>query len=108
MVSRCACRGGANWHLPAGIACPAGPFVVRARATEIADGTIAADALVTALGCNYSPGSPREGWDHPRPWLRRALEDVWGLDLRVAHRVFTLVGVIPRSMNSLRWPANSN
>lgn len=51
--------------------------------------------LVTALGGNYGEGSPREGWDHSTGWLRRVLEDVWGLDLRVVQRQFTLVGVNP-------------
>lgn len=51
--------------------------------------------LVTALGGNYNPGTPKEGWDHSTPWLRRVLEDVWGLDLRVVERPFTLVGVNP-------------
>ncbi len=51
--------------------------------------------LVTVLGGNYSPGSPKEGWDHSTPWLRRVLQDVWGLDLRVVQRPFTLVGVNP-------------
>ena len=51
--------------------------------------------LVTVLGGNYAPGSPKEGWDHSTGWLRRVLEDVWGLDLRVVQRPFTLVGVNP-------------
>ena len=51
--------------------------------------------LVTVLGGNYSPGSPKEGWDHSTAWLRRVLQDVWGLDLRVVERPFTLVGVNP-------------
>jgi FMN-dependent NADH-azoreductase len=51
--------------------------------------------LVTVLGGNYGPGMPREGWDHSTAWLRRVLEDVWGLDLRVVQRPFTLVGVNP-------------
>lgn len=51
--------------------------------------------LVTALGGNYGPGMPKEGWDHSTPWLRRVLEDVWGLDLTVVQRPFTLVGVNP-------------
>jgi FMN-dependent NADH-azoreductase len=51
--------------------------------------------LVTVLGGNYGPGTPKEGWDHSTGWLRRVLEDVWGLDLRVVHRPFTLVGVNP-------------
>lgn len=51
--------------------------------------------LVTCLGGNYDPGSPKEGWDHSTPWLRRVLEDIWQLDLRVVRRPFTLVGVKP-------------
>ena len=51
--------------------------------------------LVTVLGGNYGPGSPKEGWDHSTDWLRRVLEDVWGLDLRVVQRPLTLVGVNP-------------
>ena len=51
--------------------------------------------LVTVLGGNYAPGTPKEGWDHSTGWLERVLVDVWGLDLRVVHRPFTLVGVNP-------------
>ncbi|MEJ6489129.1 NAD(P)H-dependent oxidoreductase [Leucobacter sp. USCH14] len=51
--------------------------------------------LVTTIGGNYGPGTPKEGWDHSTPWLRRVLEDVWGLDLRIVKRPFTLVGVNP-------------
>jgi FMN-dependent NADH-azoreductase len=51
--------------------------------------------LVTVLGGNYAPGTPKEGWDHSTAWLRRVLEDVWGLDLRIVERPFTLVGVNP-------------
>jgi FMN-dependent NADH-azoreductase len=51
--------------------------------------------LVTVLGGNYSEGTPKEGWDHSTAWLRRVLEEVWGLDLTVVQRQFTLVGVNP-------------
>jgi FMN-dependent NADH-azoreductase len=51
--------------------------------------------LVTVLGGNYAPGTPKEGWDHSTGWLTRVLGDVWGLDLRVVTRPFTLVGVNP-------------
>jgi len=51
--------------------------------------------LVTVLGGNYAPGTPKEGWDHSTGWLRRVLADVWGLDLRVVQRPLTLVGVNP-------------
>src|ERR1700709_1489768 len=48
--------------------------------------------LVTVRG---GTGPPREGWDPATGWMRRILADVWGLDLRVVEREFTLVGVNP-------------
>jgi FMN-dependent NADH-azoreductase len=51
--------------------------------------------LVVVRGGAYGPGTPREGWDHSTGWIRRILEDVWGLDLRVVEREFTLVGQNP-------------
>jgi FMN-dependent NADH-azoreductase len=51
--------------------------------------------LATVHGGNYAAGTPREGWDHATAWMRRVLEDVWGLDLKVVLREFTLVGVNP-------------
>jgi FMN-dependent NADH-azoreductase len=51
--------------------------------------------LVTVQGGNYSPGTPKEGWDHATDWMRRILEDVWGIHLKIVTREFTLVGVNP-------------
>ncbi len=51
--------------------------------------------LVTVLGGNYGPGSPKAGWDHSTSWLQRTLVDVLGLDLTTIDRRFTLVGVNP-------------
>lgn len=51
--------------------------------------------LVTVRGGSYAAGTPREGWDHATSWMRRILEDVWKLDLRVVERELTLVGVNP-------------
>ncbi|WNV88957.1 NAD(P)H-dependent oxidoreductase [Umezawaea sp. Da 62-37] len=51
--------------------------------------------LVTARGGAYGTGTPREGWDHATPFMRRILADVWGADLTVIEREFTLVGVLP-------------
>ena len=51
--------------------------------------------LVTTRGGSYGPGSPREGWDHNVDYLRRILVDIWGADLKVVEREFTLVGVNP-------------
>jgi FMN-dependent NADH-azoreductase len=51
--------------------------------------------LVTTRGGAYGPGTPREGWDHNTGYLRQILVDVWGADLTVVEREFTLVGVNP-------------
>lgn len=51
--------------------------------------------LATVRGGAYGPGTPREGWDHSTPYLKRILEDAWGADLTVVEREFTLVGVNP-------------
>jgi FMN-dependent NADH-azoreductase len=51
--------------------------------------------LVTTRGGAYGPGTPRAGWDHSTDYLRRILADVWGADLTVIEREFTLVGVNP-------------
>jgi FMN-dependent NADH-azoreductase len=51
--------------------------------------------LATVRGGAYGVGTPREGWDHSTGYLRRILADVWGADLTVVEREFTLVGVNP-------------
>jgi FMN-dependent NADH-azoreductase len=51
--------------------------------------------LCTVRGGAYGAGTPREGWDHSTGYLRRILEDVWGADLTIVEREFTLVGVNP-------------
>ncbi len=51
--------------------------------------------LITTRGGAYGAGTPREGWDHSTDYLRRILADVWGADLTVVEREFTLVGVNP-------------
>jgi len=51
--------------------------------------------LLTTRGGNYAKGTPKEGWDHSTPFLRRILADAWGADVTVVEREFTLVGVAP-------------
>ena len=51
--------------------------------------------LATVRGGAYGAGTPREGWDHSTAYLRRIVGDVWGADLTVVEREFTLVGVNP-------------
>ena len=64
-----------------------------APGTRLLDGTPV--VLVTTRGGAYGAGTPREGWDHSTDYLRRILVDVWGADLTVVEREFTLVGVNP-------------
>jgi FMN-dependent NADH-azoreductase len=51
--------------------------------------------LLVVRGGGYGPGTPREGWDHATAWIRRILEDVWKLDLRVVESELTLASVSP-------------
>jgi FMN-dependent NADH-azoreductase len=51
--------------------------------------------LAVVRGGAYGPGTPRDGWDHSTGYLRRIFADVWGADLTVIEREFTLVGVNP-------------
>ena len=56
--------------------------------------------LATVRGGAYGAGTPREGWDHATPWMRRMLEDVWGLDLRAVEEELALAGGIRHSTSS--------
>ncbi|MCW2914427.1 MAG: dehydrogenase flavoprotein [Actinomycetia bacterium] len=58
-------------------------------------------ALVTVRGGGYGPGTPREGWDHSTPYLRRILGDYWQADLTVIERELTLAATTP-GMESLK------
>ncbi|GAA2581544.1 NAD(P)H-dependent oxidoreductase [Winogradskya consettensis] len=51
--------------------------------------------LATVRGGAYGEGTPRHGWDHSTPFLKRIIADSWGADLTVVEREFTLVGVNP-------------
>jgi FMN-dependent NADH-azoreductase len=63
--------------------------------------------LVASRGGGYGPGTPREGWDHSTPWLRRIFSDVFGMDLRVVEAELTLAFVNP-AMASLRGLAEQS
>jgi FMN-dependent NADH-azoreductase len=45
--------------------------------------------LTLSRGGGYGPGTPKEGWDHATPYLRRILADVFGLDLHIAEAELT-------------------
>jgi FMN-dependent NADH-azoreductase len=63
------------------------------QGTRMLEGT--PTVLVTTRGGAYGPDTPRAGWDHNTDYLRRLLVDIWGADLTVVEREFTLVGVNP-------------
>ncbi|MER7761102.1 NAD(P)H-dependent oxidoreductase [Streptomyces sp. NPDC097619] len=60
--------------------------------------------LVTTLGGGYGPGTPREGWDHSTPYLKRILADVWEAELVHVQRELTLAATTP-ALAALREPA---
>jgi FMN-dependent NADH-azoreductase len=51
--------------------------------------------VLTTRGGGYSPGTPREGWDHNTAYLQRIVGDVWGADVTLIERELTLAGVNP-------------
>ena len=51
--------------------------------------------LATVRGGAYGDGHPARGLGPLDGYLRRILDDVWGADLTVVEREFTLVGVNP-------------
>jgi len=51
--------------------------------------------LVNAQGGSYKPGTPRDGWDHAEPYLRRILGEVLGFDVHVITPELTLSEVVP-------------
>jgi FMN-dependent NADH-azoreductase len=48
-----------------------------------------------ARGGGYSPGTPKEGWDHATPYLERIFGDVFGMHIRTAVAELTLAAVTP-------------
>jgi FMN-dependent NADH-azoreductase len=49
-----------------------------------------------ARGGGYSPGAPREGWDHREPWLIHAFEQLGLSDVRFIHAELTLARESPQ------------
>jgi FMN-dependent NADH-azoreductase len=48
-----------------------------------------------ARGGGYGPGTPREGWDHATPYLKRIFGDLFGMNIREAVAELTLAPVTP-------------
>ncbi|WP_300679878.1 NAD(P)H-dependent oxidoreductase [Nocardioides sp.] len=52
-------------------------------------------AIVVARGGYYGEDGPKAGWDHGTDYLVRIFSEVWGANVTVVERDFTLVGVNP-------------
>ncbi|APU15574.1 FMN-dependent NADH-azoreductase [Actinoalloteichus fjordicus] len=57
--------------------------------------------LLIARGGGYGPGTPREGWDHATPYLRRIFGDLFGAEVTVIAVELTAVEFDP-AMADLR------
>ena len=51
--------------------------------------------VLTTRGGAYGAGTPREGWDYNTAYISRVVGDIWGAELTLVEREFTLVGVNP-------------
>ena len=51
--------------------------------------------VVAVRGGGYSPGTPREGWDHATPYVQRIFGDVFGADVTIVTAELTLADVKP-------------
>lgn len=68
-------------------------FVLAAPLGEILAGKDV--ALVLARGGYYGEDGPKAGWDHGVDYLVRIFSEVWGANVTIVERDFTLVGVNP-------------
>ena len=86
-----------NWSNPAAVQAWVDRIftaeALRAGGTEPIAGRPA--VVVHSRGGGYGPGTPRAGWDHGEPYLRRILEDVWKLDVTFVTAELTLARTNP-------------
>lgn len=92
-----------NWNLPAQVKAWIDLVLMHPRLGLHGDQPLLGKPAVLALsrGGGYGPGTPKEGWDHVTPYLRRVLGEVMGLDLHIAEAELTLADVTP-AMEPLR------
>jgi FMN-dependent NADH-azoreductase len=86
-----------NWGVPAHVKSWLDLVMLHPRFGAGGDQPISGRPAVLALsrGGGYGPGTPREGWDHASPYVRRILGEVFALDLHVAEAELTLADVTP-------------
>jgi FMN-dependent NADH-azoreductase len=92
-----------NWGIPAHVKSYVDLLMLHPRLGPAGDRPLEGRPAVLALtrGGGYGPGTPKEGWDHSGPYIKRILGDVFGLDVHVAEAELTLADVTP-AMEPLR------
>ncbi|WP_433085847.1 FMN-dependent NADH-azoreductase [Dactylosporangium sp. CA-052675] len=92
-----------NWGVPASFKTWIDLVLVNQRFGGNGDRPLAGRPAVLAMsrGGGYGPGTPKEGWDHNGPYVRRVLAEVLHLDVHVAEAELTLADVNP-AMEPLR------
>jgi FMN-dependent NADH-azoreductase len=63
--------------------------------------------IVVSRGGGYGPGTPREGWDHDTPYVRRIFGDVLGGDVTVVAAELTLAEMKPEMAHLRELAATS-
>lgn len=51
--------------------------------------------IITAFGGGYGPGTPREGWDHVKPYLDAVFSGILGMDVEFVSVELTLAATTP-------------
>nr|BFE61857.1 NAD(P)H-dependent oxidoreductase [Dactylosporangium thailandense] len=92
-----------NWGVPASFKTWIDLVLFNQRFGGYGDRPLAGRPAVLAMsrGGGYGPGTPKEGWDHNGPYVRRVLAEVLHLDVHVAEAELTLADVNP-AMEPLR------
>ncbi|WP_433615251.1 FMN-dependent NADH-azoreductase [Dactylosporangium sp. CA-139114] len=92
-----------NWGVPASFKTWIDLVLFNQRFGGNGDRPLAGRPAVLAMsrGGGYGPGTPKEGWDHNGPYVRRVLAEVLHLDVHVAEAELTLADVNP-AMEPLR------
>jgi FMN-dependent NADH-azoreductase len=86
-----------NWTIPAGLHTWLDWMLTDGRLKVPGEEPLAGRpaVVVHSRGGGYGPDTPRAGWDHAEPYLRRVLADVLRLDVTFVTAELTLAGVVP-------------
>ena len=95
-----------NWAVPSAFKAWIDQVIVNGKTNGVEPAPLAGRpaTVILSYGGGYFPGTPRDGWDHVRPYLETVLVKVFGLDVRfvtvqltLAERVPAMADLIPQS-----------